>query len=181
MSCRVWLLLLLFCAPLAAQSRPPEPRSLSEVLEDRTRVVEEQVVSAAEAMPEEKYSFLPAQGEFRGVRSFAEQVKHLAAANHQLAAAALGEEPPAGTRNETAPETVRTKAEILAYLKSSFAALHRASAVVRPDNVTATVPLRSRMLTRPYLINDALAHASDHYGQMVEYLRMNGIVPPASR
>ena len=178
---RIWLLLLLCCAPVVAQSRPAEPRSLSEVLDDRTSVVEEQVVSAAEAMPEEKYSFVPTGGEFRGVRSFADQVKHLAAANHQLAAAALGGQPPAGTRNETAPDSVRTKEEILVYLKSSFAVLHRASASVRPDNEAEAMPLRNKRLTRPYLVIDALAHASDHYGQMVEYLRMNGIVPPASR
>ena len=180
MNARIGMLLLLFCATAAAQSRP-EPRTLSEVLDDRTSIVEEQVVSAAEAMPEEKYAFAPTEGEFRGVRTFAEQVKHLAAANHQLAAAALGEQPPAGTRNETAPDTIRTKPEILAYLKSSFAVLHRASLAVRPENETEPMPLGQKRRTRPYFVVDALAHASDHYGQMVEYLRMNGIVPPASR
>src|SRR5205807_8841631 len=73
---------------------------------------EQIVVPAADALPERAYSFTPTAGEFAGVRSFAEQVKHLAAANYQLAGRVLGEEPPAGTMNETAPASVETKAQI---------------------------------------------------------------------
>jgi DinB family protein len=130
--------------------------------------VEELVVPAADAMPEERYGFVPTSGNFNGVRTFAGQVKHLAAANHQLAAKAIGEKPPAGTQNETAPESIRTKAEIMRYLKDSFAALHRAA-----DS--------SESAERESFVIDALVHSSNHYGQVIEYLRMNGIVPPASR
>src|ERR1700751_2426678 len=90
------------------------------------KVTEKEIVSAADAMPADKYGFAPSDGEFKSVRSFGQQVKHLAATNHILAAAALGEEAPADAGDEVGPETVRTKAEILDYLNSSFAHLDKA-------------------------------------------------------
>jgi uncharacterized damage-inducible protein DinB len=143
------------------------------------------IVSAADAMPAVKYGFAPTDGEFKGVRTFGQQVKHLAATNHLLAAAALGEEPPTGAGDEMGPETVRTKAEILDYLNASFA--HLGKAIDAIDDKKATVksspisPLKGTETTRLALTVEALIHAFNHYGQMVEYLRMNGVVPPASR
>lgn len=143
------------------------------------------IASAADAMPADKYGFAPTDGEFKGVRTFGEQVKHVAAANHILAAAALGEEAPTGAGDEMGPETVRTKAEILDYLNGSFE--HLASAIEAIGDKNTTVksspisPLKSTEATRLALTVEAMIHAFDHYGQMVEYLRMNGIVPPASR
>lgn len=81
------------------------------------------------------------------------------------------------------PENVRTKPEILAYLNSSFDHLGRAIDAIGDPKVTATPisPLPEPKTTRLALIAEALIHAFDHYGQMVEYLRMNVVVPPASR
>jgi len=147
--------------------------------------VQDQIVSAAEAMPATKYEFIPTEGEFKGVRTFARQVRHLSATNHILAAAALGEEPPADAGDENGPETVRTKAEILDYLNSSFAHLGKAIDAIGEPNATVKAspisPLPASKTTRLALTVEALIHAFDHYGQMVEYLRMNGVVPPASR
>jgi uncharacterized damage-inducible protein DinB len=143
------------------------------------------IVSTADAMPADKYGFAPSDGDFKGVRTFGQQVKHLAAANHILAAAALGEEPPAGAGDETGPETVRTKAEILDYLKASFEHLARAIEAIGDKNAivksSPISPLKGTEATRIALTVEAMIHAFDHYGQMVEYLRMNGVVPPASR
>jgi uncharacterized damage-inducible protein DinB len=143
------------------------------------------IASAADAMPADKYGFAPTDGEFKGVRTFAQQVKHLAAANHILAAAALGEEPPTGAGDEMGPETVRTKAEILDYLNGSFEHLARAIDAIGDKNATVKSspisPLKAAETTRLALTVEAMIHAFDHYGQMVEYLRMNGVVPPASR
>jgi uncharacterized damage-inducible protein DinB len=143
------------------------------------------IVSAADAMPADKYGFAPTDGEFKGVRTFGQQVKHLAAANHILAAAALSQEPPTGAGDEMGPETVRTKAEILDYLNGSFEHLGRAIAVIGDKNAAVKSspisPLKSAETTRLALTVEAMIHAFDHYGQMVEYLRMNGVVPPASR
>ncbi|MBZ5721809.1 MAG: DinB family protein [Acidobacteriia bacterium] len=155
------------------------PHNLTQVLDVWVTKTEQQLVPAADAMPENKYSFVPTGGEFKGVRTFAEQVKHLAAANYQLGAGILNEQPPAGTHDETAPDSVQTKAQIMEYLEGSFACLHRAAASI--DEKTMNQPTRLKGYTRLWLLIDALEHSSNHYGQMVEYLRMNGIVPPESR
>ena len=175
-------LLILILAPsaLAQKQASPESKTVSQVLEFWISDTERLVIPAAEAMPEAKYSFAPANGEFRGIRTFAEQVKHLAAANYQLGAGALGEDPPAGTQNESAPSSIQTKAEIMEYLKGSFACLHRAAAAINEKNMNEPIAAKGGR-TRMWLLIDAVAHSSNHYGQMVEYLRMNGIVPPASR
>lgn len=147
--------------------------------------VERQIGSAADAMPADKYGFAPEEGEFKGVRTFGQQVKHLAATNHILAAAALGEEPPPGAGDEAGPESVRTKAEILGYLNESFEHLRKAIDAIGEKNVmvksSPISPLPAKATTRLGLTVEAMIHAFNHYGQMVEYLRMNGIVPPASR
>jgi hypothetical protein len=99
----------------------------------------------------------------------------------------LGQDPPPSVTVDGAangPDNVRTKHQILQYLKDSFALGHRAMATL--NNGSALAPLDELPIAIPSL-NTRLAlaifsfsHASDHYGQMVEYLRMNGIVPPAS-
>lgn len=165
-------------APLDTQQ---EKRALQSLL----NLAEKVIVPAVDAMPADKFGFAPTDGEFKGVRTFGQMVKHLSATNHILAAAALGEEPPADAGDEVGPETVRTKAEILTYLKGSFAHLDRAIEAIGQANGSVNPspisPLKKGEVTRSALVVESLIHAFDHYGQMVEYLRMNGVVPPASR
>jgi hypothetical protein len=148
-------------------------------------IVRRNIVSAAEAMPADKYMFVPTDGEFKGVRSFGRQLKHLAATNYILAAAALGHEPPFDAGDEVGPDSVVTKPSILAYVNGSFDALERAVEAIGNKSVPLTAspisPLRGQSLSRIALITESMAHAGDHYGQIVEYLRMNGVIPPASR
>jgi uncharacterized damage-inducible protein DinB len=158
-----------------------EKRALQPLL----KIAQKLITSAVDAMPADKFGFVPTDGEFKGVRTFGQMVKHLSATNHILAAAALGEEPPADAGDEVGPETVRTKAEILNYLNGSFEhlskaieAIGQANASVNPSPIS---PLKKGEVTRSALVVESLMHACDHYGQIVEYLRMNGIVPPASR
>jgi hypothetical protein len=136
-------------------------------------------------MPEEKYSFAPSNGEFTGVRTFAEQVKHLAANNYRVAAYMVSQQPTADQEVEKGPESVTSKAQIMDYLQGSFVALHKSVATFNSQNLDEPLPImakRSHLVqTRVQLTIDTIAHGYDHYGQMVEYLRMNGIVPPASR
>ena len=166
----------------ASQAPPVRPSSL--VVDDFVALCESLLVGAADAMPADKYSFAPTDGEFAGVRTFAQQVKHAAATNYILGAAILGEPPPPGAGDEMGPEAVRTKPEIMKYLVGSFAYLRKAAAAIDPHNAivkgSPISPLRGKT-TRLGLAIETLAHAMDHYGQMVEYLRMNGVVPPASR
>jgi hypothetical protein len=74
---------------------------------------------------------------------------------------------------------VKTKAEAIKFLKDSFALGHKAAAALTPQNMLQ--PGANSKSPRLFLATFAVAHAYDHYGQMVEYLRMNGIVPPDSR
>jgi uncharacterized damage-inducible protein DinB len=154
-------------------------------LQSLSKLVEKEIISAVEAMPADKFGFVPTDGEFKGVRTFGQMVKHFSATNHILAAAALGEEPPADAGDELGPENVRTKAEILTYLRSSFVHLDKATEAIGqtniPVNTSPISPLNRSEVTRLALIVETLVHAFDHYGQIVEYLRMNGVVPPASR
>lgn len=147
--------------------------------------VEQPIASAAAAMPADKYGYSPTVGDFKGVRTFGQQVKHLAATNHILAAAALGEDPPADAGDEAGPESVRTKAEILEYLNGSFTHLGKAIDAIGDQSVpvkgSPISPLPANAATRLALTVESLIHAFDHYGQMVEYLRANGVLPPASR
>jgi hypothetical protein len=157
--------------------------TVSQALDFWITNTENDVVSAADAMPEEKYSFAPTSGEFTGARTFAQQVKHLAANNYRMAAYVLCETPARDQMAETGPADVRSKTQIMDYVKGSFAALHRAMAAVNEGNMLepmAAFP-SPRQKTRLQLAVDVVGHSYDHYGQMVEYLRMNGIVPPASR
>ena len=166
-----------------SQTTNGERLSSSQVLDKLVTNAEQEIVPAAEAMPTEKFEFVPVEGEFKGVRTFAEEISHLSAANYQLGARILGEKPPHDERNESAPKSVRTREQIIEYLKGSFAYLHRAVATVNEGNIVDPIPgtKGTWQRTRLGIAIDAIAHSYDHYGQMVEYLRMNGIVPPASR
>ena len=180
------LLLLLASNGFAAAQieKAVEHRPSNQVIDDWVKKWEKQIVDVAEAMPADKYSFAPTNGEFKGVRTFAQQLKHAAAANYILAASALGEPTPADAGDETGPDSVRTKADIISYLKGSFVALHRAATAIDDQNaVIKSTPISPLQVTatRLGLVVEALLHSSNHYGQMVEYLRMNGVIPPASR
>jgi hypothetical protein len=107
----------------------------------------------------------------------------LAANNYRMAAYILTQRPTREQESETGPDAIRSKAQIMDYVKGSFTALHRAVSVINEANMLepmAAFP-SSRQKTRLQLALDVVGHSYDHYGQMVEYLRMNGIVPPASR
>jgi hypothetical protein len=177
--------LLLAGSPVRAQTTTPFPQgSIKAALDSWIANTEAHVVPAADAMPDAGYSFAPAltMGEFKGVRTFAQQVKHLAANNYWMAALILGDSATADMYNETGPDSVRTKAEILDYVRGSFSALHTAVATIDPGNVVQPTRTPSAwQKTRLSFAIDAVAHSFDHYGQLVEYLRMNGIVPPDSR
>ena len=175
-----WLLLL--CSVGWAQAQD-EKKTLSQVLDGGVKTIEGEFVPAAEAMPEDKYDFAPATGEFKGVRTFAQQVKHVAAVNYLVGAAILGERPPLDTNAEKGPDTLKSKAEIVKFLKDSFAYAHKAVASINEANSLEPIatPFGKTKGTRVSLATVFTWHGFDHYGQMVVYLRMNGIVPPASR
>lgn len=159
------------------------PKTITQVLDGGVKIIESEFVPAVEAMPEEKFGFAPTAGEFKGVRTFAQQAKHVAAVNYLVAAAILQEKPPVDTGGENGPETVKTKADIVKFVKDSYAYAHKAVATINAENLMGEVPspFGEGKSTRVGLAGVFAWHGFDHYGQMVEYLRINGIVPPASR
>jgi uncharacterized damage-inducible protein DinB len=182
-------LALVFMTPLLARAPAKAPAPVKEstpgqAVDATFAWVEGQFIPAAEAMPEEKFNFAPTEGEFKGVKTYAQQVKHIAAINYFIGGKILGEKPPAEIGNpEQGPDNLKTKAEILAYLKNSFSYARKAISSITAKNGTTSMPAPfGGGTTTPLGLATLLAfHGMDHYGQMVVYLRMNGIVPPASR
>ena len=141
---------------------------------------EAEFVGAADAMPAEKYDFAPATsiGLYTGVRTFAEQVKHVTQANYSL----MRSFGISGAPDLKAIDALKTKDDIVKALKDSFTYMHSAIGTITPENAFLSVPGPAQYkLTRASVAAYAMGHLMDHYGQMVEYLRMNGIVPPASQ
>ena len=162
-----------------AAAKPPAPKSVGEALDGELSWLERDLVPAVEAMPEDKFNFVPTAGDFKGVRSFAQEVKHIAHTNIGFFASLLGEKPPASfVPDETnGPATMTSKSDIVRYLKESFALGHRAMRAMTAATVMETT---SGGWVRLDAANLTVWHSYDHYGQIVEYLRMNGIVPPAT-
>jgi len=177
------LLLVLCCSGfVVGQMAMPAAKTPGDAINAILTIGEQEFTGAADAMPEDKYSFAPSTGEFKGVRTFGQQVKHVAAVNYIFGAAILGEKPPVDVGGENGPDSVKSKAEIMTFLKDSFAYLHKALVSISDKNQLDEVSLFGEMkVARLSAGSFSTAHPFDHYGQMVEYLRMNGIVPPASR
>lgn len=184
-------LLLLSCFFLAttlgalaqASKSANEHHTVTDLLDHALSSTEHEFVPAADAMPEDKFNFAPTNGEFKGVRTYAQQIKHVAAVNYELAAAILEQKPPVDIGDESGPASLTSKADIMQYLKDSFAYAHKAIATINDKNLTETVksPFGEGHVSRLALAMGFASHSMDHYGQMVVYLRMNGIIPPASR
>ncbi|HEV3062076.1 MAG TPA: DinB family protein [Vicinamibacterales bacterium] len=169
-------------APRAEQSQA-QP-TIASTMDAEISSVEQQVVAAADAMPESKFNFSPVTlnlpgSDYKGVRTFALQVKHVGASNYAIWSPLTGDKFPDDFIGGDGPQSLKSKAEILRFLKDSFALGHKAAATLTTQNMLQ--PAEHSQSPRLHLAMFGVAHAFDHYGQMVEYLRMNGIVPPASR
>ena len=167
----------------SAQAAQPAT-SIASLVDQHVSTIEKLVVEAAVAMPEDKFNFTPASlhlagSDYNGVRTFAVQVRHIAASNYFLWSTLTGDKLPDGLRDGNGPEALKSKADIIQFLKDSFVLGHKAAAALTAENILQ-IPQGSKS-SRLHRAEFGVAHAYDHYGQMVEYLRMNGIVPPASR
>ena len=165
-----------------AFAQAPTP-TISSALERELGLVENNVINAAGAMPDDKFNFTPDNldikgANFKGVYTFAGLVKHIAATNYMLWSAAAGEKPPANVTDTKGPASMTSKAEIVQFLKDSFAMGHKAVKALTPENSAEL--LGPQKQPRIFATTFALTHSFDEYGQMEEYLRMNGIIPPAS-
>src|SRR5262245_9729287 len=170
-----------------ASASPSTPPTIVSSIDREISLVEKEVVDAAEAMPEDKFDFSPEKlnlpgADYKGVRAFGEQLKHIAASNYLIWSPITGEKPPDMVNDGKGPDNMKAKAEIIKFVKDSFAFGHKSVATLNSSNLVEPIMSSSgRPTSRLFLATFAPAHAFDHYGQIVEYLRMNCIVPPASR
>jgi uncharacterized damage-inducible protein DinB len=175
-----WLLALTcvtLAAPAAAQDRV-DP--MAATVTQWFSMIERDFLRLADAMPADRYGFAPTSGEFKGVRTFAQQVKHVACANVAFFNEVEHKTPPPDCETG-GPSPANTKPELMQYLRESFAYARQVMQRLTPANAMDAVegPYGGRT-TRLGISTMAVWHATDHYGQLVVYLRMNGIVPPAS-
>jgi uncharacterized damage-inducible protein DinB len=149
-------------------------------------LIEGEMMGAVKAMPADKFSFapsasifVPAQNtEFKTVRTFGQQVAHVAQANYFFFMTLSGLKPDVDMK---AIGSLTSKDDAVAALAGSFAFGHKAIATLTAANAFEVLKVpEPGIQTRSTLAGFAISHANDHYGQMIEYLRMNGIVPPAS-
>jgi hypothetical protein len=175
------------CAVALAQT-PPSMVAPAKSLDATLSALEKEMIPLAEAMPADKYSFAPSADLFKagltpnykGVRTFAQTIVHISQANFSLAVGVGGKTMDTEMAARlTALAKLTEKADLVKALKDSFAAAHAAIATLTPENAwehAGRGPDNTRAEQAIYIV----AHARDHYGQLVEYIRMNGIVPPAS-
>ncbi len=162
-------------APATAASPSP---TVAAVLDRQLSTLEKEMVPMGTDMPESKFNFVPSVGDFKGVRSFADQLKHVATVNYRVGGLILKEKPPLPADMAS----LKSKDEIMKFFQDSFAYTHKAFATITEKNQVEPIPgFSGRPTTRLDLALILIGHDRDHYGQLVVFLRMNGIIPPASR
>ena len=147
------------------------------------KIYEEEMMGAVNAMPADKYSFAPSAAIFKadqgvkydGVRTFGQMVAHVAQANYYFYSTLGGAKPDVDVK---AIGSMTSKEDTVKALAASFAYGHKQIATLTAATAFASVKDDQ---TKSSMVAFGIAHGFDHYGQLVEYLRMNGIVPPASQ
>jgi hypothetical protein len=154
------------------------PKSIAESVSGTLQFTEGNFLALAEAMPEDKYSYIPTTGKFDDARSFGEQVKHVACAQFAFFNEFEGKKPPDDCE-KGGHDPAKTKAELIKYLRDSFDYSNGVLATLTANNALDRVEGRyAGPSTKLGISVVAVWHITDHYGQLVEYLRLNGIVPP---
>ena len=176
---------VLLCSTATVLFAQPSTNPIAKIYDGDLSTIESELVPLVEAMPESKFGFAPKDGEFKGARTFAQQATHVASVNYACAAAMLGEKNPVDMGvAENGAASLKSKAEIVKYVKDSFAYAHQAMAKLSEKGLTELVTSAfdaKKQVPRASMASVPVWHSFDHYGQMVIYARMNGIVPPASR
>ena len=154
---------------------------VGKTYDDQLTLIAETIVPLAEAMPADRYGFVPTLGTFSGARSFGEQAKHVATLIYLTAALVTEQRSPYGPGpHDNGPDDIRSKAEVIQFLKASLVYARSAMASLTAANHLESVPSAFGPMPRSAIAAGVAYHSFNHYGQMVVYARLNGIVPPAS-
>lgn len=176
-------------AQASSAAKAPEAPTIASVLDRQLSGIERNIMGAAEALSADKYDFSPATANIPGdfktpnpVRTLGEQFKHIGDALEAYGSGILGEKH-TGSAEENGPKNVKSKDDVINYLKASFTKAHSAIKTINQQNVVEEVqsPFGNNKVTRLALAVSMVGHSNNHYGQIIEYLRMNGMVPPESQ
>jgi hypothetical protein len=168
---------LLAALPMIGADVFPNAR---QIFDKQLEASEREVMAVVETMPVKKFDFVPTEGAFTYVRPFGVQARHIAFCLNEVATALLGE-PMLPHADQEGPRNLTSKEDIVKYLKDAFAHAHRAIGTLTNENLLEQIrdPYVEKLrTTRLDAATIFLSHTWDHYGQMVEYLRMNNLVPP---
>jgi len=180
---RIFICSVAFCVALTADCTGQQAVSITSAIERQFTKIESDILSSAAAMPENKYDFSPESlniknSNLKGVRTFAGQIMHLATDNILIWSAITGDAIRPDIEDVNGPKSIKTKKDVIDYLKSSFAIGRKAISNLTTQNAMDLIEFRGRNLSKLDLAFYALTHANEHYGQMAVYLRLCGIVPP---
>jgi len=131
------------------------------------------VLKSAEEMPEENYSFKPVST----VRSFGELIGHVADAQYEFCGPVVGD----GAKSPEIEKTKTSKADLIQGLKNGFAYCDKAYDAMTDAHAADIVDFFGRKAAKLTLLNFNSAHNDEHYGNIVTYLRIKGLVPPSSQ
>jgi hypothetical protein len=158
-------------------------QSITPAIERQFNKIEGDILSCAQAMPEDKFDFTPESlniknSDFKGVRTFAGQIMHLATDNILIWSAINNDAVRSDIEDVNGPKNIKTKKDVIEYLKSSFAIGRKAMGTLTTANAMDLIEFRGRKLSKLDLAFYGLTHSNEHYGQMALYLRFCGIIPP---
>src|SRR5215469_2256675 len=132
--------------------------NVGQVLDSQFRGADREITSAVEAMPADKMNFAPTMGEFKGVRTYAQQAKHIATYLYLASAALLEQKPPADTGGDNGPDSVKTKEQIVEYVKGAYAFTHKALLSITEKNQMEPVQFLGRPTPRMAVAAFILSH-----------------------
>jgi uncharacterized damage-inducible protein DinB len=176
------IVLLAFAFPADAQDamkkdaavKPADPEL--KVVLDSWNEIGRKLTAMAEDFPEDKYDFKPTPEQ----RSFAEQLLHAAGSCYYFTNPVTGQKPPAG--EDPKRDQYKSKADIVAFVKKSFADGATALQSKGEKGLTTEVVYFPQQKSRVVdIANGIIEHSGEHYGQLVVYYRLAGLVPPESR
>lgn len=165
-------------APSATPAQPPAPLSFVTSLKARFDNIKTNLVLSAEKMPEEQYGFKPVPE----VRSFGEIIGHVIDANYLFCSRVRGEANPVAGKSF---EKVTAKADLVKAIKDAVAYCDPAYASATDANILAMIKIPAANNTtletaRANPLTNNVAHNNEHYGNLVTYMRIKGLVPPSS-
>jgi len=164
---------ILILIPFAAFSALAQDNAITTALKTQFTSINNNLVKAAEKMPEESYSFKAADT----VRSFGQLIGHVANANYMFCAVASGE---ANPNKGNIEKEKTTKADLVAALRGSVEFCGKAYDGLNDAKMIEKVKMRQNETPRVAVLANNNSHDNEHYGNLVTYMRIKGLVPPSS-